>query len=71
MDFESESEEEEEEQEGTTYVPKNTGQQKKQTGIFSLFKYKQISLFNQARTLFIILTFVIGTWWDQRPSLKK
>lgn len=41
MDFESESEEEEEEQEGTTYVPKNTGQQKKQTGIFSLFKYKQ------------------------------
>jgi hypothetical protein len=42
MDFESESEEEEEDQDGTTdYVPKLASQQKKQTGIFSLFKYKQ------------------------------
>ncbi|XP_046442253.1 signal recognition particle receptor subunit alpha homolog [Daphnia pulex] len=39
MDFESESEEEEQQEEGTTdYVPKQVTQQKKQTGIFSLFK---------------------------------
>lgn len=43
MDFESESEEEEQQEEGTTdYVPKQVTQQKKQTGIFSLFKYKQL-----------------------------
>lgn len=45
MDFESESEEEEEEEEDVEergkndYVPQQVSQQKKKTGIFSLFKY--------------------------------
>lgn len=42
MDFESESEEEEEDVEErgkNDYVPQQVSQQKKKTGIFSLFKY--------------------------------
>lgn len=70
MDFESESEEEEQGEGTIDYVPKQVTQQKKQTGIFSLFKYIYIFI-TSIETLFEILRVLIETWWDQRPSLKK